>query len=367
MQTIRTLHKYISLGVGALWFLQALTGTILVFHRELDDAMLGARPVSIDMSKIDARIAAVRRDRPGSTIGLLTVSGGLPGYFDLFATDKSKETDVLRLDGQGDVLRTRPYEHDYASMTGFRLLYIFHTSLFAGATGRIFLGLSGVLLLTTIIFGLQLAWPPRGRWRRWLWPTAQAQSAMTWFTWHRAVGLWFAAPAIVFVSAGAILGLIEPIDDLLGVSTKAPAIPRTVERTAISPSKAIEIALAQYPGSRFAVLEMPAPRAPWYRIRVRAPGEPRRVFGTTAVYVSAADGAVLADYDARTAPLATQFAMDTFPVHTGEIAGLGGRVLSMANGIWLMTMAGLGLTLWWTRRTQRRPRARRSRAPINPV
>lgn len=353
MYLIRTLHKYISLTVCGLWFLQALTGTILVFHREWDDALLGAPAAAVDLKRIDQRIVIEERRHPNGGVTVLTASGGLPGFYDLYLREPNG-THLLRLDGKGDVLRDRPFDFDYGSMTAFQLMYLFHTSLFVGETGRIFLGLSGVLLLTTVAFGLQLAWPPRGRWRNWLLPSRQKQPAMIWFTWHRAVGLWFVAPAIIFISAGAILGLIEPIDELLGVSTQAPNVaPKPSAAFHIPASQAIETAIAQYPGSTFAVLEMPTEKSPWYRVRVKAPGEPRRVFGTTAVYVDATNGKVLASYDARTAPFATQFAMDTFPVHTGEIFGLPGRVLSVVNGLWLMSMIALGFGLWWVRNRQK--------------
>lgn len=335
-----------------LWLLQALTGTALVFHREFDDALLGVPGTATDWNRIDQRIASEDAKKPNG-VTLLTVSGGLPDFYDLYVRE-ADGTHLLRLDGRGEVLRGRPFDFDWASMTVFQLMYRFHTSLFAGETGRVFLGLSGVLLLTTILFGLQLAWPPRGRWRNWLWPSKQKLSVMTWFTWHRAIGLWFVAPAVVFISAGALLGLIEPIDALLGVSTKAPsAAPRSPAAFQIRASKAIETAVARFPGSAFAVLEMPSATSPWYRVRVKAPGEPRRIFGTTAVYVDATNGRVLAAYDARTASFATQFVMDTFPVHTGEIFGLPGRILSLVNGLWLMSMITLGFGLWWMRCRQK--------------
>lgn len=335
-----------------LWLLQALTGTALVFHREFDDALLGAAETPTNLKRIDQRIA-IEADKNPDGVTLLTVSGGLPNFYDLYVRE-ADGTHLLRLNGKGEMLRDRPFDFDYASMTAFQLMYRFHTSLFAGDTGRIFLGLSGVLLLTTVVFGLQLAWPPRGRWRNWLWPSKQKQSAMTWFAWHRAVGLWFVAPAIVFISAGALLGLIEPIDALLGVSTKAPNVSaKSPAAFKIPASKAIETAVARFPGSTFAVLEMPSSKSPWYRVRVKAPGEPRRAFGTSAVYVDARNGRVLASYDARTASLTTQFAMDTFPVHTGEILGLPGRILSLVDGLWLTSMMTLGFGLWWMRRRQK--------------
>ena len=48
--TLRTVHRWISLGVATLWVLQALSGLFLVFHWEIDDALVAgpARPLDLE-------------------------------------------------------------------------------------------------------------------------------------------------------------------------------------------------------------------------------------------------------------------------------------------------------------------------------
>ena len=348
-RTLRTCHKYLGLALGTLWALEALSGALLVFHREISDARLDLQPVATDFRRMDARIRSLERTAAPFRVDQLTVSGGLPGIFDLYERDASGRMRLLQLDGQGRVLADRPYNYDYRRMTVWQLAYLLHTSLFAGPTGRLFLGVSGCLLVITLLLALRLAWPPRGQFRRWLWPAAQRRPALQWLTWHRAIGLWFVIPSLVFITAGAVEGMIVPLESLVSVPPPQ-ARPMPSAQPRIAPSQSIAIAVARHPGSRFAVVEMPTTQEPWYEVRVLEPGELRRVFGTTVVYVSAADGSVLSDRDALQAPLGVRILANTYPVHTGEIIGLSGRILSLVNGLWLTLMISLGVTLWLARR-----------------
>jgi uncharacterized iron-regulated membrane protein len=361
LRTLRACHKYLGLALGALWALEALSGTLLVFHRELSDAELNSKPVATDFRRLDARMTAIERTAGAFRIDQLSVSGGLSGFFDLQEIDDAGRIRVLKLDGQGDVLASHPYNYDFRRMTVLQLAYLFHTSLFAGPTGRLLLGASGCLLMVTLILALRLAWPPRRQLRRWLWPAAQRRPALKWLTWHRAVGLWLVFPSLLFITAGAVEGMIVPLERLVAMPPPPHVAPTTRSPSRISPSRAIAAAVARNPGSRFATLQMPTARETWYQIRVREPGELRRVFGTTTVYVSATDGSVLADQDALKAPFGVRVLANCFPLHTGEFMGLGGRLLSLVNGLWLTVMIMLGVTLWWSRRIQRPPRSDNSR------
>lgn len=357
---LRSCHKYLALSVGVLWLLQAISGAILVFHREISDAALGARRVPTDFRRLDEELHRIAGQRGVAGIGPLTVSGGLPGFFDLYETDYRGRINVLRLDGQGNVLADMPWNYGFDRMSGLQLAYMLHTSLFAGAGGRLFLGLSGLLLLTTLLFGLRLAWPSPGQWRRNLLPPRQRRPLLKWLTWHRAIGLWLVVPALFFIATGTIEAWIEPLAAVLAVEPQPPeAPPATSSQFPVAPSQAIAVALSQHASSRFSSLEMPTMRHPWYRVRILEPGEPRRAFGTTVVYVGAMNGRVLADHDALGAPFATRMLADSYPLHTGEFFGMGGRLLSLLVGLWIVIMTVIGGNSWWIRRRRRAPEPRR--------
>jgi uncharacterized iron-regulated membrane protein len=356
-QAFRVLHRYLSLGVMALWLLQAVTGVLLVFHWEIDDwGVAGpARPLQpVAFARgLDAMVAA----RPGDSLSGVYASGGLPGRFDVLLARPDGKTDALRVDGQGEVLRQRPWDHDQLHIGAFQIATYLHQTLFAHDLGKWFLGLSGALLLSNIGMGLTLAWPRAGQWRRTLLPAGAPRAPMKVLGWHRAAGLWLGLPALVTLSAGVIMAFETPLQGLFVTRPQpqaavALAEPATGHGDAAT---AMVAALRLHPGARMSALEPPGAEAPWWTVGLRQPGEWRTIAGRTYVYVSSRSGRILAEADPLKAPLRTKFWDGLYAVHTGEAGGVAGRLAVTLIGLWLVCMCGLGLTLW----ALRRPRPRK--------
>ncbi len=255
--TLRRLHRWIALALGMLWLSQALTGLLMVYRWELDDAPHAGAASALDVDALGARIEAIEGTTEHRKVTSLWATGGVDGRFDLYVDDAVSRTDVVRVDGTGTVLRTR------ASGEGFiPTAADLHQTLLLGDTGKAIVGTSGLLLLAAV-------------------------------------------------------------------------------------------ALAQFPGSALSGVTMPSAGSPWYRIRVRQPGEWRRVYGTTVVYVAAANGRVLRTEDALQAPAKTAFMSNLYSVHTGEALGTAGRVLVFGVALWLLAMLMLGVGLWSARRRRR--------------
>jgi uncharacterized iron-regulated membrane protein len=66
--------------------------------------------------------------------------------------------------------------------------------------------------------------------------------------------------------------------------------------------------------------------------------------------VSPVTGEVLANRAAVEYPLARRLTYSLFPLHTGQIIGLPGRLVSIVSGLFLVTMMVLGACLYWNRR-----------------
>jgi uncharacterized iron-regulated membrane protein len=199
-----------------------------------------------------------------------------------------------------------------------------------------------------IVFGLKLAWPRAGTWRKVLIPKAVANPTARLYGLHRALGLWIGVPMLILVLAGVSLRFDADIESALGVVQAEPA-GAPMGDVGISPARAMDLALARYPGSTVTALELPEEEKRWYRVRVNAPGEVHRLYGTTTVFLSAVNGAVLLEYPASTAPFARWLYDLLYPLHTGEVGGLPGRLLVVALGLLLMTSGIFGVLLWFKR------------------
>lgn len=354
---LRRIHRYVALTLAVLWLSQALTGLLMVFRWELDDAPLAGASARADVAALATRVTDIETGQPGSKVVQLYATGGVLGRFDLYVRDAQGETTLVRVDGRGEVLRTRTSDDDPAGMGLIPAAATLHQTLFAGDAGKWIVGLSGALLFSSIIMGAVLAWPTRqGQWRAALLPRHARPGAARRYAWHRAVGLWLAAPALVLVGAGALMTIESPLERWLGQDA-TPAELTSAPQPAANPiglDRALLAAMQRFPAADLSGAALPTADRPWYRIRLRQPGEWRRVYGTTTVYVSAADGRVLRADDALAAPTARAFLDNLYPIHTGEAGGLAGRWLAFAIGAWLFTMLTLGTSLWSARRGGRR-------------
>ena len=351
---LRVAHRYIGVTFAAVWLLQAVTGALLVFHWELDDWAVAGPAAPLDAAALSVALKSYASRYPGHTVSAVYASGGEPGRFDVVLDLPDGRNDILRIDGRGTVLRERPGNHDWLHIGPFQIATYLHQTLFAGTAGQWFLGASGVVLLVNLTFGLRLAWPRSGGWRRALWPTAvKAIPARLWGL-HRALGLWLAIPAMLVVALGILLAFRAPLGKLIGDADHEPsaALAESGPQRSrpVTPAEAIGQAMSRYPAGSLAALILPTARAPWYEVQVLQHGEARRDEDLTTVYVSSHDARVLADYDERRAPLANRLFDSLYALHTGGAGGVAMRWLAVVIGIGLATMAVLGLMLWSVRR-----------------
>ena len=343
--TLKKIHRVLGLFVAAFWLVQALTGVLLTFRQELDQATLPGRGAPVVTAGLGERIESIQH--AGGRVTSVWVADFGADQFDLRYVESGTER-RMRVDGAGRVLRDGLQNAPFANGGFFRTLTLIHTSLLAGDTGEWLIALSGVLLISNVVLGLKLAWPRAGMWRRALTLRSSSNKAARLYGFHRTVGLWVAVPLLIVVAAGVALRFDDGIESALGVALAPPTSVPAGSST--PPARALDIALARFPGSTVTALSMPTSDHAWYRVRVHAPGEVSRMYGTTTVFVSAANGEILREYPARQASFARSFYDTLYPLHTGELGGLAGRSLLLVLGVALLVMGVYGIRLWLARR-----------------
>lgn len=351
---LRTLHKYLSLAFCILWFAQAVTGVALVFRQELDDLLVRGPSRPLQVEALSQGLEALQARHPDMKITAFYPSGGAPGRFDVFMRRADGRKDVFRVDGQGAILRQRPSNYDYAGAGLFQQATVLHQTLFSHQTGRWVIGFSGLLLLSNVIISLRLAWPKGAQAWRALRPRRGKTRAATLFAWHRALGLWMVAPAVVIVAAGTAMAFDDPLEDWITGPQAGPSMQLALNQpkaaSLVTAGFAIGLAEHLHPGGGFAALQYPQSGKPWFRVTLRSPAELRRVSGSTLVYVSCLSGRVLLDVDSARLPIRVKFWNSLYAVHTGEAGRLPGRIAAAAVGLALASMIVLGCLLWWNRR-----------------
>ncbi len=346
---IVTIHRWLGIAAAAFWLIQAVTGTLLAFHFEIEDALLSSRHQPTDLAAIEERLEAFDGAGGKANVIWIWTTAGLPDRYIISHQDPDGVARKTYIDGAGAVLRDAAAT-DYSFLQFVREI---HLTLAAGTLGHWLLAVTGLLLVTNLIAGLIAAWPVRGQWRGALIPRGNSSKASGLYSWHRAVGLWAVIPAIVISATGAFMLFEHELGDLLGVPELAlPANPPT--GAPIGFAAASRAATAAIPGSRFVGTTMPSESDASYYAWVRAPGELYRGgYGGSLVIVDANNGTARGAWPATEAPAARAFLASFYPLHTGESLGLTGRILSMAIGLWLTVSIVLGILLWLKRRPRR--------------
>jgi len=343
-------HRWLSLGAAIFWLLQALTGIAIVFHWEITDAQISGAHSATDLAAIERRIDVLVAEQAGTRATTVWTTGSDGDRYNIYLEDRNGEGRSVRILGDGTVV-DRP-RADETSLMGF--LVGFHHDLL-GSWGSWIVAISGTLLCSNLVLGLIAAWPKRGTWRRALTPVQKGPPAARLYSWHRAVGLWAVLPALVIAASGTLMKFEEGVGDLIGAKgVELPANPPA--GPPIGFAQAAKAAVDAVPGSSLTQVAWPQDGDATYYTRVNAPGEIRRAYGDTRVLIDANSGAVRGVYPIAEAEPARAFMSALFPLHTGEAGGLVGRLLSIAVGLWLVTMIVAGVLLWLKRR---KPAARK--------
>ena len=330
------IHRWLGLAVAALWLFQAATGVLIVFHWEIDDALAPGPHRPTDFRAIEQRVTPLA---PGS----MWSTAGAADRFDVFIDGA-----VVRIDGAGNTLRRRRDGERFAHGGIVDTIVVLHQSLMAGDRGRWITGTSGVLLLSNVILGIVAAWPRRGQWLRAMKPLRSGARVAKRYSWHRAAGLWIAIPSLCVVTAGVLLAFDAQIEDLLHAAQESP--PAVTGPLNIGLAQACSIALARFPGSALSGVSFPKADNAMWSITLRQPGELQRAYGKTRVFISASDGHLIGEYDALKTGRTRRFLDHLFSFHTGEMAGVIGRLIVLTTGIGLVTVIVFGLALWLARR-----------------
>ena len=364
-RTFVQIHLWLGITIGFFWALQGLTGALLVFSRDIDRAMLeestDGRALTLDQVFATAEFATQ------SKVTKVERFGPSPTLLIAYYTNGKGEDRALVVDARsGAVLDDRNPEPKLpGGGSTQKWLLGLHEALLLGDRGGLLVGTSGLFLISSLVLGLVIAWPRRGRWKPLFAAAAWKNRVQRLFGWHRMVGLVVALILLVTVPCGIYLAFAPEIRPILARTSGyrmphefAPAAAAPVAK--VSAQEAFDIARSRFPGAELVRAVRPTKKVPVYTFRLLQANEARRWAGTTTVSVDPTSGAVLDVYDPLHGPVANRVTDFIYHIHTGDVGWLAGRLLVFFAGLSLPTLYVLGLLLWLRRR---RPKAAKSMRP----
>lgn len=404
-------HRWVGLTIAAFLFLAGITGAVISWDHELDDllnphlhAVAGheqgqAQPSLNLVREVEARDPRVQvtyvplAPEPGESLAFFVQPRVDPATGRLFDLDYNQ---VFLDPTTGADLGRRewgaawPITRETVVSFLYKLHYSLHIPEMWGIDRWGLWLMGGIAVLWTIdtFVGFYLTLPlrrapnpgrpaaverqlARGWWARWkpAWTIKTSGSAYrVTFDLHRALSLWTWALLFVLAFTAFSLNLYREVF-LPAMSLVSQVTPTPLDqRTPAAPHQPIE------PRVHFAqILEQArdeAGKRGWttpvgavsynrdvgvYSVLLFEPGEDHGAAGVgpAAMYYDGGDGRLLGDRQPWVGTAADIFVQAQFPIHSGRILGLPGRILISIMGLVVAMLSVSGVVIWWRKRAAR--------------
>lgn len=357
----RRIHLWLGLSLGGLFALIGVTGSILVFYVDLDDALrpeikLSGSAAPPCWEHVLATARATYPDKTGPWRFEVTDRGGdIPARY--YAPRERAGRDfapmMVWFSADGARVLRRDYWGDYA----VTWIYDLHHRLLLQSTGAKILGWSGIAMLLLLISGLVAWWPRPGALGKALRVKRNASPIRKLYDAHKVVGLASLGLLVLLAATGILLAMPKEsaavLTPALGAASASPAISASRPfgpQARISVDRAAAVARQALPDARLVWIETPAVDHGAYRLRMQADGDPSARFPHSFVWVAADSGRVLAIINAREANPHDQLLNWLHPLHDGSAGGLPGRLLVLLAGLAPGHLLIVGVLRWRLRK-----------------
>ena len=235
-------HLWIGLVLGLYVVMISVTGSAVVFRRELNvwlvprtvAAAPGVELTPDDLQAIARRIylpeevkAVTTPRRPDRPVHVSLERGGrvTERLFDPYA-EKDLGLDFPPL------LRAEEW------------LVELHDNLLAGLSGRLINGLAGIFVVVLALTGAVIWWPGRQRWRASLVVNAPLKSRQFLWQLHSCIGIWVVALVLVWSITAVYFAFPEPVEAMFNFFDPDPT-------NGLRPGEPVLLALIQWHFGRF--------------------------------------------------------------------------------------------------------------------
>jgi uncharacterized iron-regulated membrane protein len=373
----RRIHLYLSLAAGLVILTCCLTGAILVFEKDLQQAFNPERYFVEATGKpkgVEELLETARAAYPGAKINsvktyadpLRTVEVSLSASGGKEAAKGGKPERQ-----PGFTLFMHPYtgkvieRYSYRE-TAFFQIFALHRWLLGGekSIGKYIVGISTFIFLFILITGIALWWPKtravlkqrlRVRWN--------GSSRRLAHDLHVVFGFYSAIFLFIFAFTGLAWSFEwfnKGIYTVTRSPQKPPAPPKSVYYAAAQkarPDEVLNRVKAAYPGARFYALSLAKDSTEAHTVTL-LPASAIHESATTAVYLDQWSGAILGRLSFEERSLGARVRSSFKPVHTGSIWGLPSKVVAFLVCLLGVTFPITGTIMWYNRTRKKKRSAR---------
>ncbi|GAB2864639.1 PepSY-associated TM helix domain-containing protein [Hymenobacter ruber] len=401
----RTVHLWLGLASGLIIVFVCLTGSVLAFEQEIEQAWHPARyfvaPATTPRLSLAQLAEAVKAHKPKAKIGgfklyadpartvEVSLAGGDAGGKNGKGGQRGSQSRMPgkgpekggkggKGDGGGPRIFVNPYT---AAITGelnprdnfFKTVEQLHRGLVAGKIGKLVMGVSATVFLFILGTGLVLWWPTA---RKALTPRLKVKWGSGWkrlnHDFHISLG--FYASVFLFIMALTGVGMSfdwvgaginklthSPLKRPEPPASTAPAVAGTAPFAA---DAVLALARQQAPDAESFSVQMPKEPAGSIRVAILRPGAITEN-AADEVYLDQYSGRVISSQTYAQRPVGQRIRGLFKPVHTGAIFGLPTKILAFVIGLLGATFPITGTIMWLNRRRKSRRKMQPKTVALN--
>lgn len=373
-------HLWLGLCAGIVLSIAGVTGSLLVFHHEIDEWLYPQSLLVADRGGEAAYrpIAELQEAAAGALPAGARLAGatyprhdGAAFSFRYTVPSPSGGRDVVQVlvdpyagTVTGTIKRREAGRVLPATFVGF--MFELHYALLAGATGEIVLGVFSVAIVFSLLTGLIVWWPLDGKWGRALTVKPGAGPVRRNYDLHQTAGFYFLPVLLAVLVSGIYWVLPRQFMAVIHVLS-----PDTVRRYDVMPAAggnpgaipletAIRTVTERFPDGRPSWLYIPNDRRPTYTVCQEGIATARFADRRCSV-LDAGSGEILHVEESGRGTAGDSFLAWQWPLHSGQAFGWPGRVLIALCGLACPLIFATGFLRWRHKR-----HARSGRVP-NPV
>ena len=379
-----TVHLWLGLTLGLLLSVYGITGSILVFHAEIDewlhpDMLVVEAPAQTNYRPLAEIFAAGKSAMPAAAKHTFATyprnaSAAFKLNFSVTVADGTESwlvaVDPYTARATGKQLQSR--SSDWLPNTFIGLIFELHYDLLLPpAIGDLLVGVSGALLIISTLTGLIVWWPLTGQWRNAL--TFKSGTSKVRFNYdlHKISGFYTALVMVPVLFSGIYMVLPHNVVPVLEVFSPVTyrywfqSAPPAENAPAIGMDQAVAIALQRYPTGHPHWIYGAPNSAQTYTVCQDGVDAPGSWLKRRCTVIDRYSGKIV-DLDDPSLPTATAGEVFThwqWPLHSGQAFGMTGRILVFLTGLACPVLFVTGIIRWLQKRRAKRFAVRAVAAP----
>ncbi len=358
-----TVHQWLGVLLGAMLVVISVSGSIAVFFEEITHTLHADLFINQPRGKAlppEQAIAVLQQQFPRRQLmGLNIPDEDNVNYFGIYS-----EANNLRIaffnPYSGEVVAEKPISELFIG-----IVILLHTQLLAGPAGAVAVGVLSVLFFVLIASGVWL-------WPGWRTPVQSfrlrigSPARLVHYDLHKIGGIVTALFLAVIALTGAAMAFRAPVEDWLYrlSGTPKPTVPVStggVGARVLPLDALLARARTVLPEGRITSISLPVGPKGTLNVNLELPGKELHG-GHSGVWVDQYSGAVLRVDNAQKGSLPRWILDWLLPFHTGEFAGMPGKIAYAIIGLVPVALFWTGFALWLDRlkKSLRKQQAARS-------